>query len=127
MTTIWQLIGIALAGGLGSLCRYGIYQVCTLGGTTVFAWGTLLANTLGCFFAGVLIGSGLAESSTPLRVILGIGFLGGLTTFSTFSIETLNLLRHSHWGLALVNVGLNLICGIGMAAIGLLLAKRFFS
>jgi CrcB protein len=80
---------IALGGGLGALARYGIsLWLPTTPGH--FPWGTLLINVLGCFLIGVLM---VRWGQRPLlRPFLGVGILGGFTTFSTYAVETRALL-----------------------------------
>jgi CrcB protein len=80
---------IAVGGGLGALARYGIsLWLPTTPGH--FPWGTLLINVLGCFLIGVLM---VRWGQRPLlRPFLGVGVLGGFTTFSTYAVETRALL-----------------------------------
>ena len=76
---------IAVGGGLGALARYGISLLLpTMPGH--FPWGTFLINVLGCFLIGVLM---VRWGQRPLlRPFLGVGILGGFTTFSTYAVET---------------------------------------
>ena len=77
-----------------------------------FPYGTLVANVSGGFLMGVLAGV-LARgnfSDEPWRLLLGVGLLGGFTTFSTFSLEVLNMIERSQWGTA---IGYALISVIG--------------
>ena len=75
-----------------------------------FPWGTLAVNALGSLLLGIVLGGGLFASG-GLQAFLGIGFCGGLTTFSTFSLQTLSLASEQSWGKALVNIlGSVLIC-----------------
>jgi CrcB protein len=83
---------IALGGGLGALARYGLGQPWPAG---TFPWATFTVNTLGCFLIGVLmvlIGE-VWPAHRLVRPFLGVGVLGGFTTFSTYAAETRALLQ----------------------------------
>jgi fluoride exporter len=115
-----KLLWLALAGALGTLTRYllsGLVQQ-TLGAS--FPWGTLAVNLTGCFLAGALaaIFEHHAGLSGELRVVLFIGFLGALTTFSTFVLETGQLLRDAQWAWALLNAALQNLAGLAAMLIG---------
>lgn len=121
-------LGVALAGGCGAVCRYLIdYALSRRLGRTV-AWGTWLVNLTGALALGVLIGAGLARDVSPtLTLILGGGFLGAYTTFSTWMLETLQHLEQGAWRPAVVNVVGPLITGIAAAALGMQAARWLFS
>lgn len=92
---------IALGGGLGSTARYLIATALPVR-PGHFPWSTFLINMAGCFALGVLMVFVL-EIWPPhryARPFLGIGVLGGFTTFSTFAVETRGLVAHGAWGLA---------------------------
>lgn len=117
------IAGIAVAGALGAPARYlldGFVQDRTTG---VLPWGTLVVNATGSFALGLLTGAALyhAFPSTP-KTILGTGFCGAYTTFSTFSFETVRLLEDGATTKAVVNVALSLVVGLVAAAAGLALA-----
>ena len=106
-----------IAGGLGTLARYGLSGIVQRDWGGTFPWGTLAVNTIGCFIAGLLWV--LAENRTALsgemRAIIFVGFLGAFTTFSTFVLETGNLLRDSDWSWAILNASLQ--NGMGIVAL----------
>ena len=89
-----------------------------------FPYGTLVVNILGCFFIGFL--SELADVRTLIgaetRAFLIVGILGGFTTFSAFGDETMNLIRDGEAALALVNVGTQVLLGLGAVWLGYTLA-----
>lgn len=126
--TLTMAVFIAIAGALGALSRWGI----SLAGQSLFdgsfAWGTLIANVLGCFLLGFLMHVGLVSDkiSPALRTAVAVGFLGALTTFSTFSYETVKYLEDGSWTLAFGNIGANLIIGLAATIGGLVLGRTLF-
>jgi CrcB protein len=116
---MYQALLIALGGALGSLARFGVSTM--VHGITgdVFPYGTLVVNVAGSLLIGVVAEVfDAALIPSPLRSLVTIGFLGGFTTFSTYSLETLNLLRDGEWRLAGFNVLGNNILGLCCAALG---------
>lgn len=119
---------IGLAGALGSVSRYLFSRsvLSAVGGHWLPA-GTMAVNVIGSFAIGLL--GGLAASrgflSPSTRMVLTTGFLGGFTTFSTFSFETLTLVRQGEPLAAAANVALQV--GLGLAAVffGYFLGERF--
>ncbi len=113
MVSWLNLLSIGTAGAIGSLCRYGVTlaAVAVPGGST--AYGTLIANVLGCAFLGALTALGPADSEAGQRLMLAIrvGFLGSLTTFSTFAGESADLAGMGRWGVSSLYVLANLVFG----------------
>ncbi|MEM8884313.1 MAG: fluoride efflux transporter CrcB [Planctomycetota bacterium] len=121
-----ELLIVGLAGALGAIVRYGVTGwMYELMGPR-FPWGTLMVNVAGCFLLGVLMQVSLTSElvSPDWRLALGTGFLGAMTTFSTFSFETLREVERGAWGLAGANVAANLALGLPATWLGLLLARR---
>ena len=87
---------VMLGGAVGAAARYHLGGV--IGRGSVFPWGTLAVNILGGVLMGVLMARGPGE---PARLLLGVGLLGGFTTFSAFSLETVALLQRGAAGVAL--------------------------
>ena len=86
---------------------------------SLLPWGTLLVNVVGSFVLGALTGAGThADVPSWLTLGLGTGFCGALTTYSTFSYETLRLFEEGARLLSLVNVALSLVLGVGAAVLG---------
>lgn len=115
MVYLWIALGSALGGAARYWC-YG-FAVRLLGET--FPWGTLAVNVIGCTFIGLFAtltgpdGKWLAPSS--LRMLVMTGICGGYTTFSTFSLETLNLARDGQWSKAGANIAASIaLCLIGV-------------
>ena len=125
-----NLLLVFIGGGLGAVCRYiSTTHIGALFGT-YFPFGTLFVNTLGSLLMGFIMGSliFLTEKTglrlaEPARLLLTVGFLGGFTTFSSFSMETMTLLRGSSYFYAAANVALNLLCGFCAVWAGLMLAR----
>ena len=97
MAYLW----VALGGALGSVARYGCSGIAARWLGIGFPYGTMFVNVSGSFMIGVLgtlaLGGGRALASTDARAFLIVGLLGGFTTFSSFSLETLNLARAGAW------------------------------
>lgn len=116
---------IILGGGIGSACRYLISTFISRHFGGAFAWGTMTVNLLGCLLIGILVGL-VDRSILPkaYRFLLVTGFLGGFTTFSSFSIESIGMILEGSAGKALINIGVNVVAGLGLTLIGLLAAAR---
>lgn len=119
-----HILYIAAGGALGALTRYGVSKFVNQFTGGAFPWGTLVVNFTGLFIIGFLFE--LFERTvvpSEIRSFLTIGFLGALTTFSTYGIETLNLLRDGEYGLGLMNVVLSNVAGIGLVVVGIIVAR----
>lgn len=118
MSGILVALAIGVAGGLGAGARYLLDQGVPARLRARFPLGILLVNLSGSFALGILTGAALGD---PVGTILATGFLGGYTTFSTASLDTVRLLRARRFGAALVN-GLGMLCAtVGLAVLGILL------
>jgi CrcB protein len=107
------LLAAALAGGVGAGLRYVVDRLLTSRRGVRFPVGILVVNVSGSFALGVLTGLGAAV--TPeLALVLGLGLLGGYTTFSTVSVETVLLAQRKQWR----DAALNLFGTLGLAALG---------
>lgn len=106
---------VGLGGFVGSVLRYlAGTSIQSAAAPSLFPYGTTAVNLVGCLAIGFL--SGLAETrevfSPEVRLLLLVGVLGGFTTFSTFGLETVHLLRAGHGGFAVANVGVQVVLGI---------------
>ena len=123
----WQILAVGIGGALGALSRFGIHLLMNRLLGASFPVGTLISNVTGCFLIGVLIGSGKAESNQVALFGFGVGFLGGLTTFSTFAAETIQHVHEGQWSIALANVATNLIIGFVAVVLGMAAGTKYFS
>ncbi len=114
-----------LGGAIGSAARYGVGRagVALLG--PAFPWGTLAVNIVGGFLMGLLGASLLrfGENAEQARLLLGVGVLGGFTTFSSFSLETFAMIERGDLVVALGYVLASVIGAIGAVAIGMTFAR----
>ena len=121
---------VALGGAIGASLRYQLGRGMThwLGPTavTAFPWATLAANVLGSLAMGLLAGwlarHGSAEGE-QLRLLLGVGLLGGFTTFSSFSLEMMLLVERGQPALALTYAGVSVLAGLTALYLGLVVMR----
>ena len=125
MGSFIEFVYVATGGALGAMSRFGIAKLAAKW-QTIFPFGTLVANLLGCLMIGILIGSGKADGNHPLRLAFGVGFLGSLTTFSTFSAETLKSANEGAVSIAFSNVAANLLVGLVLVAVGIWIGRSAF-
>ncbi len=106
-----QLVAIFIGGGLGSLARFGVGKLVSSSAFGNFPIGTLSANLLSCIVLGLALGlySDKILADPWLRAFVVIGFCGGFSTFSTFSLETQQLLRDGHTMIALLNIAISVV------------------
>lgn len=121
-----QVLVIAMGGACGALLRYYFAVAAKSWQTTGFPIGTFFANVLGCFLIGLMIGSGKDQQHEAIRLGFGIGFLGSLTTFSTFSAESICQLTDGNWKLAAINIIANLSCCLLATVAGITLGRKLF-
>lgn len=121
-----QIVAIASGGAVGAVLRYWVSTSVYAFSGRGFPYGTLAVNVLGSLVMGFLFVWLLERLSNDLtlRAFLLIGLLGAFTTFSTFSVETLNLIESGQLARALVNVLLSVVLCIAAAALGVLLARQ---
>jgi CrcB protein len=123
---MFKLMFIALGGAAGTLLRYVVSGISYRFSDGVFPLGTLIVNLSGAFIIGFLWGL-FEESNMPssFRAPIFIGIIGGYTTFSTFALESFNLMRGGEYKIALINILASNIFGIGLVFVGFILAKLF--
>ena len=117
---------IAIGGAFGACSRYLVSELCVALMGRGFPYGTLTVNVVGSFIMGLLIAAFETEllSQVPWRQVIGLGFLGALTTFSTFSMDNVLLLQQGAFFKMGLNVLLNVILSISAAWLGFQLLIR---
>jgi CrcB protein len=113
----WVCLGSALGGG----ARYLISQAALALLGPAFPYGTLTVNVIGSYLIGLIMHVGLESTLIPptLRIFLTTGVMGGLTTYSTFNYETLQLVAEGDWHLGALNMVATVVACIAAGALGL--------
>ena len=123
---IWLVL--AIGGACGTLGRYGL-SLLTLAISGGVPWGTVLINILGSFLIGAFGTLTLANGRLPLpeeaRLFVMVGVCGGFTTFSSFSLQTMDLLRSGDMTRAAINVVASVVLCVGAVALGHTLAAHY--
>ena len=118
---------VMVGGALGTLARY-LVSTWALPVSSQLPWGTIIINISGSlligFFGTLTLASGRYPASESLRLFVMIGLCGGYTTFSSFSLQTLDLMRAGGLGRAAMNIGLSVVLCVGAVAVGHLIAAR---
>lgn len=125
-----KILLLAMAGAAGTLCRYAVHAATHRwlfpAPHGLFPWGTLVVNASGCLCFGLVFA--LTESRLHLqpttRLILLTGFMGAFTTFSTFAHDTTHLARAGSLPLAAVNLAVQNLAGLALAAVGFAIGSR---
>jgi fluoride exporter len=120
------VVAVALvAGALGALLRYGTARLFARLNDEL-PWAVLAVNTVGSFIGGIVLGLVTTHVvGSDVQLIVMGGLAGGLTTFSTFSVETIQLAIARRWGIVAATVGANLALGIGAAVLGFAVVGGF--
>ena len=121
-----QLLIVFAGGGLGAVARYWLSGAVYRFMSTQFPYGTITVNVLGCFCIGFLM-SFFADRflvNPDLRLFLTLGLLGGFTTFSTFSYETIELLRAGNTASGIANVAYTTLNCLAATWVGSLVGKQ---
>jgi len=124
---LFATLNVAAGGAIGAALRYHLGRTVMhlAGPDAAFPWATLTVNVLGCLAMGLLMGwlgrfEGGLESH---RLLLGVGLLGGFTTFSAFSLEMLQLVERGSAGLAVIYAGVSVIAGLGALYAGMMVMR----
>lgn len=118
---------VALGGAIGAVCRYLVgHAVLRLTGVTELPLSIMTVNIVGSFLMGVFVVVAAHKGLTHLSPLVMTGILGGFTTFSSFSLETVNLIERGQIGTAAAYVALSVGLSIGGLILGLLFARGIF-
>lgn len=120
------LLQVALGGAIGASARYltGAAAMRLMG--PGFPWGTLAVNIIGSFLMGVLVVVLAHKDATRLAPFLMTGVLGGFTTFSAFSLDTMAIIERGQHSLALFYVGASVLLSLGAIVLAMFLARGLF-
>ncbi|MDG4857407.1 fluoride efflux transporter CrcB [Streptomyces sp. T-3] len=122
----WILV--LLGGAVGAPLRYLTDRAVRPRHDGVFPWGTFTANVTACLILGVLTGAVLAgAASSHVALLLGTGLCGALSTYSTFSYETLRLAESGSRYLAAMNAVASVVAGVGAAFVGIAVAQGLWT
>lgn len=123
-----KLMAIGIGGAIGTLLRYSISGLDYKFSNGIFPFSTLLVNLMGSFAIGILWGA-FEDSAVPptIRTFMFIGLLGGFTTFSTFALENFNLIKDGERIIAVMNILISNLFGVGLVFIGYGMAKLILS
>lgn len=111
-----NLLLVFVGGGLGSLARFGISEIVKNNFKSSFPIATLCSNILSCLILALMVGlySGKADASPAMKTLLVVGFCGGFSTFSTFSYETVELMRSGNVIYAIANILISVVVCISL-------------
>jgi len=124
---MWPVIAICVGASAGALARWGLGLWLSPGG--VIPWGTLAANLIGGYLIGIVVAmfQAMPQLDPIWRLALITGFLGGLTTFSSFSAEVVNLLMHQRYALALGTAGMHIAGSMLLTVAGIWSAHQWLA
>ena len=121
-----SILYVALGGALGASARYSLSLFISKFYVSDYPLGTITANIVGSFFMGFLVGwvSSKVNDVSNLMLFLGVGLLGGFTTFSAFSLEALTMYEKKDYGLFISYIGSSVLFSVGALFMGLILARK---
>jgi len=123
-----NLLLVITGAAVGAPLRYLSDRAVQSRHDTVFPWGTFSVNVIGSLILGIITGAVTAGGASPqVQLALGTGFCGALTTYSTFSYETLRLLEGDARFLAAANVIASIVAGLGAAFLGVAISQSIWS
>lgn len=124
---MWAVIAICVGASAGALARWGLGLWLSNGG--LIPWGTLAANLIGGYLVGLCVAvfQAMPQLDPLWRLALVTGFLGALTTFSSFSAEVVNLLMLQRYALALGTAALHLLGSLLLTVAGIWTANQFLT
>jgi CrcB protein len=121
-----RVLLVGLAGGIGAILRYLVVTWTERAFGTSFPWGVLGVNVAGSFLIALVMVLAVtrADLTPTVRVTITAGFLGGLTTYSSFNQDTLSMLDRKQYGTAALYVGVTLVACLAAGALGTALARK---
>jgi CrcB protein len=121
-----KILLVMLGGSLGALSRYGVSLLAIKLFGTKFPWGTLIVNLSGCFLIGLAFAwgeRGLGIMNPSIRLFFITGYLGALTTFSTFGLETVTSYQGRQFLVSIANILANNVVGIALVFLGMVAGR----
>lgn len=121
-----KILLVMLGGSLGALSRYGVSLLAIKLFGTKFPWGTLIVNLSGCFLIGLAFAwgeRGLNIMNPSIRLFFMTGYLGALTTFSTFGLETVTSYQGRQFLVSIANILANNVVGIALVFLGMVAGR----
>ncbi len=119
-----KLIYIAIGGAIGALLRHFVSGIPNKFTSGIFPWGTMIVNLFGAFIIGFLWGfSERIIISSNIRSFIFIGVIGAFTTFSTYTLESFNLIRDGEIKLGLANIFVSNVLGLVFVFLGFILSR----
>ncbi len=120
-----SLLFVGMGGFIGSISRYSVQLLFNKFFPGHFPFGTLIANVSGCFIIGIIFAYTIKNGglSDQWKLFLSVGFCGGFTTYSSFSLENINLLQSGHYLTGSVYILSSLLLGFGATILAIILFK----
>ena len=123
-----SLLLVITGAAVGAPLRYLTDRAVQSRHDTVFPWGTFTVNVLGSLILGIITGAATSGGASPqVQLAVGTGFCGALTTYSTFSYETLRLLEDDARLFAAANIVASIVAGLGSALLGVAISQAIWS
>ncbi len=121
------ILAIGIGSFLGGILRYIIFQIIRSKSNSDFPWETLGVNLIGCFLIGLVFGLSVKTNMPEAwKLFLATGLIGGFTTFSAFSIETVNLIKNDQLLYASTYIGSSVLFGLAATIAGIYLIRLIF-
>lgn len=126
---MFNMLLVAMGGAVGAAARYGVSSAVSRLAGSAWPWGTFAINIAGSLLIGVLAGwlAFRGGGGTQLRLLLGVGFLGGFTTFSAYTMEIALMVERREWAAAAAYSISSVVLGLVAVFVGLWLARRIFA
>lgn len=116
-----NIVAVAFGGALGAVCRYLLSKLLSEHGSNYIPLGTVTVNLLGSFLIGFLFEAfAVYEVRPAVRLFLTTGFLGGFTTFSTYALESVSLIRERQYTRGFLDIAVHNVLGLVMVILGVL-------